>query len=160
MNTREEIIALLSKSKGPLGAKRISSELKKTSVNIRKILSNLCKEGKIERVGYGEYILSVNVLNKSVNVLDESVNVRDSEIKKLVNEEINKYRKAYFKRLKINNPEAYKKIREARNRYLRNWRADNPDYNRNWLSAYYKKHKEKFRIYQKRYWLKKALSQE
>lgn len=55
--------------------KIIAFELKKSSANIKKILSNLCKEGKITRVGFGEYVLSVNVLNKSVNVLGKSVNV-------------------------------------------------------------------------------------
>jgi len=50
------------------GPKIIAFELKKSSANIRKILSNLCKEGKITKVGFGEYVLSVNVLNKSVNV--------------------------------------------------------------------------------------------
>ena len=64
MNTREEIINLLFKSENPLGPKKIAFELKKTSVNIRKILSNLCKEGKIVRVGYGKYALNVNVKNK------------------------------------------------------------------------------------------------
>jgi len=61
MNTREKILALLSKSEKPLGPKRIALELKKTSVNIRKILSNLCKEGKIEKVGYGEYLSLIHI---------------------------------------------------------------------------------------------------
>lgn len=50
------------------GPKIIAFELKKSSANIRKILSTLCKEGKITRVGFGEYVLSMNVLNESVNV--------------------------------------------------------------------------------------------
>lgn len=165
MNTREEIINLLSKSEKPLGPKIIAFELKKSSVNIRKILSNLCKEGKITRVGFGEYKSSVNVLNKSVNVSGESVNVKNEsvnieapEAKKLINEEINKYRKAYFKRLKISNPEAYGKMRKVKNRYLKEWRSRNPDYNKNWLRAYRKKHPEKFRVYERRYWLKRATS--
>ncbi|MBA7499831.1 hypothetical protein ES704_02580 [subsurface metagenome] len=155
MNTREEIINLLSKSKKPLGPKTIALELKKSSVNVRKILSNLYKEGKIARVGYGEYIASVNV-GKSVN---KSVNVKTPEAKKLINREINKYRRTYFQRLKIEDPEAYGKMRKAKNRYLRDWRARNPDYNKNWLKEYYKKYPERVREYQKRYWLKKALSQ-
>ncbi|MBA7480869.1 hypothetical protein ES707_16332 [subsurface metagenome] len=166
MNTREEIISLLSKSKKSLRAKEIAFELKKSSVNIRKILSNLCKEGKITRVGFGEYKSSVNVLNKSVNVSGEgvnvkskSVNVEDSEAKELINGEINKYRKAYFKRLKISNPEAYGKMRKAKNRYLKEWRSRNPDYNKKWLRSYRKKHPEKFRVYERRYWLKRAMSQ-
>ncbi|MBA7498474.1 hypothetical protein ES704_01211 [subsurface metagenome] len=177
MNTREEIISLLSKSEKPLGPKTIALELKKTSANIRKILSNLCKEEKVERVGYGEYILSyilsvnvknksvnvlgksVNVLNKSVNVKNVSVNVETPEAKKLINKEINKYRRTYFQRLKIKDPEAYGKMRKAKNRYLKDWRARNPDYNKNWLKAYHKKYPEKFKEYTHRYWLKKALSQ-
>ena len=152
MNTREEIIALLSKSEKPLRAKEIAFTLKKTNPNIRKILSNLYKEGKIKRVDFGKYAaLSVN---ESVNV-----NVQAPEAKKLIYREIYKYQKLYYQRLKVNDPEAYKKIREARNRYLRNWRADNPDYNRLWLKEYYKNHKEKFREYTRRYWLKKSLSQ-
>ena len=155
MNTRENILAILSRSEKPSGPKIIASELKKSNVNIRKILSNLYKEGKITRVGYGKYaVLSVN------ETVNETVNVEAPETKKLIYKEIYKYQKAYFKRLKISDPEAYEKIKKARNRYLKKWRADNPDYNKNWLSAYYKKHKEKFREYQKRYWLKKALSQE
>ncbi len=159
MNTREEIINLLSKNKKPLGPKKIAFELKKSSANIRKILSNLCREGKIARVGYGEYISSVNVKSKSVNVKNKSVNVEGPEAKKLINREINKYRKICLRKLKMNDPEAYGKMRKARNRYLRDWRAENPDYNKRWLSAYYKKYPEKFREYQRRYWLKKALSQ-
>lgn len=85
-------------------------------------MSNLHKEGKVKKVGYGEYILSVNVLNKSVNV-------ESPKAKKLINREINKYRRTYFQRLKIKDPEAYGKMRKAKNRYLRDWRARNPDYN-------------------------------
>ena len=154
MNTREEIINLLSKNKKPLGPKTIALELKKTSVNVRKILSLLCKEKKITRVGFGKYV--VLSVNESVN---KSVNVKTPEAKKLINREINKYRRTYFQRLKIKDPEAYGKMRKAKNRYLRDWRARNPDYNKNWLKEYYKKYPERVREYQKRYWLKKALSQ-
>jgi len=156
MNTREEIISLLSQSEKPLGPKRIALELKKTSVNIRKILSNLYKEGKIEKVGYGEYALSVNV-KSSVNVEKSSVNVEDSKAKKLINREIYKYRKAYLQKLKASDPEAYEKMKKARREYYKDWRARNPDYNKNWLRAYYKKYPERVREYQKRYWLKRAM---
>ena len=158
MNTREEIINLLSKSEKPLGPKKIALELKKTRANIRKILSNLCKEGKVKRAGYGEYISSVNVLGKSVNVKNKSVNVEDTEAKKLINREIYKYRKAYLQKLKANDPEAYEKMKKARCEYYKRWRAENSDYNKKWLKEYHKKHPEKFREYQRRYWLKKALS--
>jgi hypothetical protein len=167
MNTREKIITLLSKNKKPLGPKKIAFELKKTSANIRKILSNLCREGKIARAGYGEYILSVNVKNKSVNVLgksvnvlNKSVNVKDPKAKKLINREINKYRRTYFQRLKASDPEAYGRMRKAKNRYLKDWRARNPDYNKNWLKAYYKKYPERIREYQRRYWLKRVMLSE
>jgi hypothetical protein len=147
MNTREEIINLLSKSEKPLGPKKIAFELKKSSANIRKILSNLCREGKITRAGFGKY--SVLTVNETVN---ETVN-------DTVNKEINKYRRTYFQRLKIKDPEAYGKMRKAKNRYLRDWRVRNPDYNKNWLKAYYKKYPERIREYQRRYWLKRAMSQ-
>ncbi|MBA7543415.1 hypothetical protein ES705_35746 [subsurface metagenome] len=165
MNTREEIISLLSKNEKPLGPKTIAFELKKTSVNIRKILSNLCKEGKIARVGYGKYALSVNVKNESVNVLGESVNVKDKSVnvegpkaKKLINREIYKYRKAYLQKLKASDPEAYEKMKKARREYYKRWRAENPDYNKKWLKEYHKRHPEKFREYQRQYWLKRAMS--
>ncbi|MBA7566474.1 hypothetical protein ES695_12335 [Candidatus Atribacteria bacterium 1244-E10-H5-B2] len=156
MNTRSKILDILSRNEKSLGPKRIASELKKSSANIRKILSNLCKEGKIARAGYGKYISSVNVLNKSVNVKDKSVNIDDLEAKKLINKEINKYRRTYFQKLKINDPEAYGKIRKAKNRYLRDWRVRNPDYNKKWLRVYYRKYPERVREYQRKYWLKKA----
>ncbi|MBA7578533.1 hypothetical protein ES708_20398 [subsurface metagenome] len=50
-------------------------------------------------------------------------------------------------------------MRKAKNRYLRDWRVRNPDYNKNWLKAYYKKYPERVREYQRRYWLKRAMSQ-
>ncbi|GAI93388.1 unnamed protein product [marine sediment metagenome] len=158
MNTREEIISLLSKSKKPLGPKTIALELRKTGANIRKILSNLCKEGKITRAGFGKYsVLTVNeTVNETVNI---SVNIEDSEAKKLINKEIWKYRKACLQKLKVSDPEAFERIREARNKYLKGWRARNPDYNKNWLKAYYKKYPERIREYQRRYWLKRAMSQ-
>ncbi|MBA7517842.1 hypothetical protein ES705_09896 [subsurface metagenome] len=153
MNTREEIINLLSKNKKPLGPKIIALELKKSSANIRKILSNLHKEGKITRAGFGKY--SVLTVNESVN---ESVNVETPKAKKLINKEINKYRKMYFQRFKASDPEAYGKMRKAKNRYLRDWRVRNPDYNKNWLKEYYKKYPERVREYQRRYWLRRAMS--
>jgi len=157
MNTREKILAILSRSEKPLGPKIIASELKKGSANIRKILSNLYKEGKIERVDFGKYKLSVNVKNESVNAKNISVNVEAPEAKKMIYKEIYKYQKVYLKKLKVNDPEAFEKIRSAKNRYLKNWRVKNPDYNKKWLSAYYKKHPEKFREYMRRYWLKRSL---
>jgi len=156
MNTREEIINLLSKNKKPLGPKIIALELKKSSVNIRKILSNLYKKGKIARVGFGKYKSSVNV-GKSVN---KSVNVEDPEAKKLINKEIRKYRKAYLEKLKVNDPEAYEKMKKARREYYKGWRAKNKDYNKKWLREYHKKYPEKFREYQNRYWLRKVMLSE
>ncbi|RXG65545.1 hypothetical protein ES695_07355 [Candidatus Atribacteria bacterium 1244-E10-H5-B2] len=89
--------------------------------------------------------------------MNESVNVETPKAKKLINREINKYRRTYFQRLKIKDPEAYGKMRKAKNRYLRDWRARNPDYNKNWLKKYYKKYPERVREYQRRYWLKRAM---
>jgi len=120
MNTREEIIALLSKSKKPLGSKIIASELKKTSMNIRKILSNLYKEGKITKAGYGKYIASVNVLGKSVNVKPKSVNLEEL-IKKVKREYQRDYRERnpdYNKNwLRAYHRKYPKKSKEYRRRY-------------------------------------------
>lgn len=77
---------------------------------------------------------------------------------KLINKEIYKYQKLYMQRLKINDPEAFKKIKQARYEYYKEWRARNPDYNRKWLRKYYKKYPEKFKGYQRKFWLKKALT--
>ena len=121
MNTREGIIGLLLESKEPLTAGDIAIKLNKTTADIRKILSNLCKEGKIERLAYGKYQSvnvskskeltrsneSVNVIsNQSVNVVNESVNVKELA-RKLINEyhrkyyadhreQIRKYQKRYW----------------------------------------------------------------
>ena len=86
------------------------------------------------------------------------LNVSDKMKIKLVNKEIYKYRKKCMQDLEIDDPEAFKKIKRARYEYFKSWRAKNPDYNRKWLRAYYKKYPEKFRLYQRRYWLKKAQS--
>ena len=79
---------------------------------------------------------------------------------KLIDREIYKYRKICIEKLKIDDPEAYEKMKKAKHKYLRDWRARNPDYNRKWLKAYYKKYPEKFREYQRRYWRKRAKSGE
>jgi len=86
------------------------------------------------------------------------MNISEKMKMKLINKEIWKYQKEYLKNLKKNNPEAYEKMRKKKREYLRKWRKKHPDYNKIWLRNAYKKDPERFRIYQKRYWLKKALS--
>jgi len=115
MNTRGEIITLLSKTKTPLGPKSIAINLNKSRVNIRKILSNLYKEGKIKKVGYGEYIASVKVKREGVNVKGEGVKVKDLETKRLSNKE-------YYQNLKVTDLELYEKIRLAKQKYYKKWR--------------------------------------
>ena len=100
---------------------------------------------------------TVNVKEEKVHILNNTVNVDDLEAKKLINKEIRKYRKAYLQKLKANDPEAYEKTKKARREYYKGWRARNPDYNKKWLKAYHKKYPEKFREYQNRYWLRKAM---
>ena len=106
MNTREGIIGLLIESKEPVTAGDIAIKLNKTTADIRKILSNLSKEGKIQRVGYGKY-QSVNVskskelneLNQSVNVIPgQSVNVVNGSVnvKELARKLINEYHRKYY----------------------------------------------------------------
>lgn len=86
------------------------------------------------------------------------MNISERMKRKLLNKEIWKYQKEYLKNLKKNDPEAYRKMREKRYEYYKNWRKKNPDYNKIWLRNDYKKDPGKYKIYQKRYWLKKALS--
>ena len=149
MNTREGIIGLLIESREPLTAGDIAIKLNKTNSDIRKILSNLSREGKIERLAYGKYS-SVNVdrgnelneLNQSVNVLsNQSVNVKELA-RKLINEAHRKY---------------YADHREQIRKYQKEWRDQHPDYNKLWLRAFRKRHPGKQKEYDKRYWLKKAL---
>ena len=52
------------------------------------------------------------------------------------------------------------KIRKAKNAYIKQWREKNPDYNKAWSKKAYRKDPERFKKYQKRYWLKKALEKE
>jgi len=88
------------------------------------------------------------------------MNISEKMKMKLINKELWKYQKEYLENLKKNNPEAYEKMLKTRREYYRNWRARNPDYNKIWLRNAYKKDPEKFKVYQKRYWLKKAQSRE
>lgn len=88
------------------------------------------------------------------------MNISEKMKMKLINKEIWKYQKEYLKNLKKNNPEAYEKMRKKKREYLRKWRKKHPDYNKIWLRNAYKKDPERFKIYTRRYWLKKALSQE
>ena len=77
---------------------------------------------------------------------------------KLIDKEIYKYRRICIENLKLDDPEAYEKIKKARREWYKKWRLKNPDYNKLWLRKWYKKHPEKQREYQIRYWLKRALS--
>jgi len=65
--------------------------------------------------------------------------------------------------LKLNNElndSELKKIRLARNAYIKKWRAKNPDYNKNCQRIAYRKDPAKFKAYQNKYWLKKANEEE
>ena len=156
MNTRERIIGLLIESREPLTAGDIAIKLNRTNSDIRKILSNLCKEGKIQRLAYGKYSSvnvdrgnelnelnqSVNVLsNQSVNVVNESVNVKELA-RKLINEAHRKY---------------YADHREQIRKYQKEWRDQHSDYNKLWLREFRKKYPGKQKEYDARYWLKKAM---
>ena len=86
------------------------------------------------------------------------LSVSDKMKVKLINEEIYKYRKICIENLKIDDPEAYEKIKKVRREYLKKWKLKNPDYNKLWLRKWHKKHPEKQKEYQRRYWKKRALS--
>ena len=140
MNTREGIIGLLLESKEPVTAGDIAIKLNKTNSDIRKILSNLCKEGKIQRVGYGKY-QSVNVKElESVNVKElESVNVKELEL------------------IKKAKQQHYAEHREQIRKYQKEWRDQHSDFNKLWLREFRKKYPGKQKEYDARYWLKKAM---
>ncbi len=88
------------------------------------------------------------------------LNISDRMKIKLLNKELYGYRRKCMRDLEIDDPKSFEKIRKARYEYYKGWRARNPDYNRKWLKAYYKKYPEKFREYQRRYWRKRAKSGE
>lgn len=65
--------------------------------------------------------------------------------------------------MKLNNDlneNELKKIRLAKNAYIKKWREKNPEYNRNWYKKTYRKDPERFKVYQNKYWLKKAKEEE
>ena len=156
MNTRERIIGLLLESRELLTAGDIAIKLNKTTADIRKILSNLSREGKIERLAYGKYQSvnvskskeltrsneSVNVIsNQSVNVVNESVNVKELA-RKLINEYHRKY---------------YAEHREVMNAYCRKYYADHSEKIKKYQKEWRAKHPEKQKEYDTRHWLKKAM---
>jgi len=158
MNTRERIIGLLIESREPVTAGDMAIKLNKTTADIRKILSNLSREGKIERVGYGKY-QSVNVIpGQSVNVLNGSVNVKELELIKKAKQqyyaEYREVRNAYYRKYYAEHRE---QIREYQKKYNKKWRAKHPDYNKLWLREFRKRHPGKQKEYDTRYWLKKAM---
>ncbi|MBA7540910.1 hypothetical protein ES705_33213 [subsurface metagenome] len=87
------------------------------------------------------------------------LNVSDRMKIRIVNREIYQNRKEYLQGLRIDDPQAFEKIKKARRKYYKKWRLKNPDYNKLWLRKWHKRHPEKQREYQIRYWLKKAISQ-
>ncbi|MBA7564870.1 hypothetical protein ES695_07815 [Candidatus Atribacteria bacterium 1244-E10-H5-B2] len=85
------------------------------------------------------------------------LNVSDRMKIRIVNKEIYQNRKKYLQELRIDDPRSFGKIKKARREYYKKWRLKNPDYNKLWLRKWHKKHPEKQREYQIRYWLKRAL---
>ncbi len=79
---------------------------------------------------------------------------------KLIHKEIYGYQKKCLQELKIDDPEAYEKIRKKRLRSYRNWKKNNPGYLRKWFKNDYKKNPEKYKKYNEKAYLKKALSGE
>ena len=150
MNTRERIIALLSKSREPLAAKSISFELKKGRADIRKILSNLYKEGKINKVAYGFY----TTVNTTVNMNSETVNL---ETDKLIREARNAYQREHKETRKAWQRKNYAEHREEIRAYQRNYYQTHIAKMREFNRKYYKLYPEKRKEYERRYWLKRAL---
>lgn len=181
--TSKEVLELLIRKGKPCTPKEIAFELKKSEANIRKILSNLYKQGRIAKLEYGTYaslqsvnvekIPSVNVktdkaqpnLNESVNVSKKkcecgSVNVKNEniDIEELAREKRNAYYRAYFKTY-IRTPEAKERISAYSKKYRAEHREQINAYERQYLKKWRAEHKEKTKEYCKRYWQKKALSE-
>jgi len=74
---------------------------------------------------------------------------------KEMQKEIYSKQKEYLEGLRANDPGSYEKLIKARYDYYKGWRELNPDYNKEWLRAYYKKYPEKFKEYQRRHREKK-----
>lgn len=149
MKTRELILNLLSKSKNPCTAKGISFELGKSSADIRKILSNLFREGKIKKVAYGLY--------ESVNLEAEGVNLKNDELIRSARNEY--FRKRYAENREIINAcqrKYYADHRAEFRAYQKKYYQENIEKYRAFNRKYYALYPERYKEYQRRYWLKKA----
>ncbi|GAJ05223.1 unnamed protein product [marine sediment metagenome] len=51
---------------------------------------------------------------------------------RIINKEINGFRREYIQKLKIEDPEAYLELRESQKKDLSRFRKNNPDYQKNW----------------------------
>ncbi len=51
---------------------------------------------------------------------------------RVINKEINGFRKEYIQKLKIEDPEAYLELRESQKKDLKRFRKKNPGYQKNW----------------------------
>ena len=51
---------------------------------------------------------------------------------KIINKEINGFRREYIQKLKIEDPEAYLELRESQKKDLKRFRGKNPNYQKNW----------------------------
>jgi predicted transcriptional regulator len=136
VNTSDVVVELLKNSKEPMRTEEIAEQLNKGSANVRKILSNLARKGKIERVAYGLYSV-----NAGVNVESESVNA----------EEIAK--RAYREYMRNWSAQHKERVRE----YQKQWRAKNREKVREYQRQWRAQHRDKIKVYQKRYWIKRGL---
>ena len=51
---------------------------------------------------------------------------------KIINKEIDGFRKEYIQKLKVEDPEAYLELRESQKKDLKRFRRKNPNYQKNW----------------------------
>lgn len=135
-----------------MSAKELSIELKKSNADIRKILSNLYKEGKILKVAYGQYSrvnISANITNESVNTENELIKKARTEYQKKRYAEIKRVMNAYQR-------EYYRKHREEKRAYSKRYYAEHIEKMREFNRKYYALYPERRKEYTRRYWLKKA----
>ena len=91
MNTTKQRILELVRDK-LVSPKNIADELNISNANARKILSNLCKENRIRKAGYGLY--------GSVNIARFSVNIEELNKINEAKEALNLFKKEVQERLK------------------------------------------------------------
>lgn len=99
MAIKQEVLQALRESDKPLTAKVIAEMIREKSISVSKALSDLTKEGNVQRIAYGKYVIAENALE-------------NSEIERLAKEAHRQYQRDYYRKHK-------EKMKEYQARYWR-----------------------------------------